>query len=70
MTLDLKKEKKAAEDHLQSILLAGKAQKRVDIGATQEVKTSQTQQTATTQTKPVLSPREKLQAYLKSIGQQ
>jgi hypothetical protein len=65
MTLDLKKEKKAAEDYIQILTKTDKSMKGVDIGAIQEVKSSQT-----TKQQPKPTPKEQLAAYLRSIGQQ
>jgi ABC-type glycerol-3-phosphate transport system substrate-binding protein len=70
MTIDLKKEKKAAEDYIQILTKTDKYIQGGDVGATQEVRTSQTQKSLTQQTPPKPTPKERLTAYLKSIGQQ
>ncbi len=68
--LNLEGEKKAAEKYIQLLTNTDKSIHGVDIGATQEVKPSQTKKSLTPQTPRKPSPRENLQAYLKSIGQQ
>jgi hypothetical protein len=61
MTIDIKKEKKAAADYLNIIAAKNKNSIGVDIGINKEVKTSQIK---------TLSPQEKLKNYLKSIEKQ
>lgn len=70
MIIDLIKEKKAAEDYLKKIVTKTKNTSGGDIGINKEVKTSQIKNNQVIQTATILSPKEKLQAYLQSIGQQ
>lgn len=70
MTLDLLKEKKAAEAYLKTVGTKPKNTPGVDIGVNKEVSVSQAKSSPAAQTTLTLSQKAKLAAYLKSIGQQ
>jgi hypothetical protein len=70
MTIDLRKEKKAAEEYIRLLTNKDKYIQGESTGATQGVKPSQTTKQPQQKTQPKQTPMEKLTAYLQSIGKQ
>jgi hypothetical protein len=68
--IDLEKAKKDALSVIQHLSAGTSSSGRKDVRIVQEVKASQQQTKTAAATQGTQTPREKLQAYLKSIGQQ